>query len=507
MVFSGGGGTGKSTIAKIMAKLLYRAGYLNSEKVVEVTRGDLVGSTLNTTMEKTKEKVDSSLGGILFIKHAHKLIGRRSDDIENEVLHYLLKRMDEDQDLVIILEGNHAQIDYLFATNSELKSRISYTFQFKDFTPSELTEIGMRYLVKKGYDISQVKDCLEECISLVSSNEVMEGNARWIETFSEKIIENLMIRIADEDQEPLNQIKEIDLKRAFGLVYETSEQSRLETLRDQSLNELNSMIGLKKIKDSITDLMEFLSIENKKRERGFIVEKPNLHMIFDGSPGTGKTTVARITAKILRSIGWLSNGHLVEVSRSDLIAEYLGQTAPKVRNAVNRAKGGILFIDEAYSLAQDTYGQEAINELINEMENKRDDLVIILAGYKDQMDLLINKNPGFHSRVPYRFHFPDYSYEEIFTILTNSLKKNYLLLSSENEQLISLLLQKRVSGGKIEGNGRFVRNLVENIRVQQNKRIFQTGSEDLITLEAIDLQKAFDSMVYKGTKLIIKKRI
>ncbi|WP_044640339.1 AAA family ATPase [Risungbinella massiliensis] len=459
MVFSGDEGTGKSEVTKIMAKLLYRSGYLNSEKVVEVTRSDLIGNSLTTSMEKTKKKIEDSLGGIFFIENADTLGNRNSSETEKAILEYLSRKMDEEKgNLVVILEGNKSNMDQLLAAHGGLKSRISYSFHFKDFTPSELAEIGIRKLESQGYDSSQIKDTLEESISLISNNGVVEGNARWVETFTEKIIENLMIRIADHDQEePLNQIKQIDLKQALGLVYETSEQSRLDTLRDQSLKELNSMVGLNKVKNSMSDLMKFLSIEHKKREKGFIVDRPNIHMIFDGSPGTGKTTVARIIAKILRSIGWLSNGHLIEVSRSDLVGEYLGQTAPKVRDAVNRARGGILFIDEAYSLAQDKFGQEAVNELIKEMEDKRDELVIILAGYKDHIDKLMDTNPGFRSRIPYRFHFHDYSHEEIFTILTNSLKKNHLLLNAENEQLISQLLQKcSSSGGKIEGNGRFI---------------------------------------------------
>ncbi|WP_052807205.1 AAA family ATPase [Risungbinella massiliensis] len=503
MVFSGPEGTGKTAVANIIAKLLSRSGYLKHEKVIEVTRGDLVGYPISHTMEKTKAKIDDALGGILFIKNAYTLRNKNTEDeTEQEILNYIVKRMDEEQgNFIVILEGQQAQLDELLDANPGLQSRISHWFHFRDFTPSELAEIAKRRLEVKGYETSLIQDSLEKSISTMSHDGIVKGNARWVETFSEKIIENLLVRIADSDQEEaLNQIKEIDLKAALGLVYETSEQSRLDSLQDQAQNELLSMVGLTEVKDRVFDLMKFLNIENKKREKGYFVERPNIHMVFYGSPGTGKTTIARIIAKFLRSIGWLSNGHLIEVSRSDLVAKYLGQTAPKVRDAVNRAKGGVLFIDEAYSLAQDDFGQEAINELIKEMENKRDEVVIILAGYKDLMDKLLDTNPGFRSRVPYRFHFPDYSIEEIVEMTMNLLKKNHLLLSGEKEKLISQYFQKRASSNRtVEGNGRFVRNLVENIRIQQNKRIYETNSKDYESVEAVDIEKAFESVVYSDT--------
>lgn len=213
------------------------------------------------------------------------------------------------------------------------------------------------------------------------------------------------------------------------------------------------------------EILAYTDIQEKRRAQGLNADALVLHMIFKGNPGTGKTTVARIMGRIFKAKGVLEKGHLIEVERADLVGEYIGHTAQKVREQVKEALGGILFIDEAYSLArggEKDFGKEAIDALVKAMEDHKDEIILILAGYQEEMDHFLKINPGLQSRFPIHMDFQDYTIEELVEIAETMIKsREYTLSKSARAKLYSLLSQKRIQEGIHSGNARLVRNLIE----------------------------------------------
>lgn len=261
--------------------------------------------------------------------------------------------------------------------------------------------------------------------------------------------------------------------------------------------ELNSLIGLYSVKNEIGSLVNYIKVQRMREERGMRVSPVSYHCVFTGNPGTGKTTVARIVSEIYKELGILKKGHLVETDRSGLVAEYVGQTAVKTNKIIDSALDGILFIDEAYSLVDggnSDYGKEAIATLLKRMEDDRDRLVVILAGYTDDMKRFIDSNPGLQSRFNRYIEFPDYSADELHQIFLSSANKYEYKLTDEADAILKKALEDVVaSKDKNFGNGRFVRNLFEKVVENQANRlssISQVSSDILVTIEAEDIQKS-----------------
>lgn len=257
------------------------------------------------------------------------------------------------------------------------------------------------------------------------------------------------------------------------------------------LKELNGMEGLKTVKQQVSDLADQIAVFQKRKEEGLPVPEMSYHMVFTGNPGTGKTTVARIVGKLYQALGILSKGHLVEVDRSDLVAGYVGQTALKTKDVISKAMGGILFIDEAYSLKKEgnDFGQEAIDTLNKAMEDSRNDFVVIVAGYKEEMKSFIESNQGLRSRFRTFINFEDYSGDELYKIFLDLLKKKQYVLTDEADKQISVYLKNR-DINEFTGNARDVRNLFENIVNLQARRIARINTptkNDLVTITVEDL--------------------
>lgn len=258
------------------------------------------------------------------------------------------------------------------------------------------------------------------------------------------------------------------------------------------LEEFDQLIGLGSVKKLVKEILAFVEIQKRRHQECLATDPLVLHMIFKGNPGTGKTTVARIFGQIFKEMGVLEKGHLIEVERADLVGEYIGHTAQKTREQVKRAMGGILFIDEAYSLARGghkDFGKEAIDVLVKAMEDHKDKFILILAGYQQEMEIFIQTNPGLKSRFPIQIDFPDYSIEELVEIALLMLaKRQYKLSPAAKAKLISFL-QK---GEDIPGNARTVRNIIERairrqaVRLVAKKKITR---EELMTIEAEDLEE------------------
>lgn len=265
---------------------------------------------------------------------------------------------------------------------------------------------------------------------------------------------------------------------------------------DSILAELDrELVGLKPVKRRIREIAAFLLVGRARAELGVPSQPPTLHMAFTGNPGTGKTTVALRMAGILHRLGYLRRGHLVSVTRDDLVGQYIGHTAPKTREVLKRAMGGVLFIDEAYYLYrpenEKDYGQEAIEILLQVMENQRDDLVVVLAGYRDRMDTFFSANPGIRSRVAHHVDFPDYSNAELFEIAGLVAAREGYRFSPEAEAALADYVARRRLQPNF-ANARSIRNAIDRARLRQAVRLVEAGGlvdrEQLITIEASDIR-------------------
>ena len=246
----------------------------------------------------------------------------------------------------------------------------------------------------------------------------------------------------------------------------------------------SDLVGLKPVKARIREIAALLLVDRLRKNLGMEAGNPGLHMSFTGSPGTGKTTVALKMADILYKLGYIRKGHLLEVTRDDLVGQYIGHTAPKTKEVLKKAMGGVLFIDEAYYLYKPDnerdYGSEAIEILLQVMENQRDDLVVILAGYKDRMDTFYESNPGLASRIANHVHFPDYSPVELLTIAKMMLEEQQYKLTPEAENVLLQYIQLRMEQ-PLFANARSAKNALDRARMRQANRIFETSAEQVLT--------------------------
>lgn len=276
-------------------------------------------------------------------------------------------------------------------------------------------------------------------------------------------------------------------------VADVLSQSQVESVMDDLDRDL---VGLKPVKARIRDIAALLVIDKLRADYGLATQAPSLHMCFTGNPGTGKTTVALRMAEILHRLGYVRKGHVVSVTRDDLVGQYIGHTAPKTKEVLKKAMGGVLFIDEAYYLYRPEnerdYGQEAIEILLQVMENQRDDLVVILAGYKDRMDTFFQSNPGMSSRIAHHLDFPDYNAGELLQIADRMLAATHYRFGADAREAFEAYLERRIVQPHF-ANARSVRNALDRARLRQASRLYADReralhAEDLCTLDASDIR-------------------
>lgn len=275
-----------------------------------------------------------------------------------------------------------------------------------------------------------------------------------------------------------------------------NKHSATQSHKKDHMKELNEMIGLSRVKEEVASLRNFVLVQEQRKRQGLKSNNVSYHCVFSGNPGTGKTTVARIVAGIYKDLGILKKGHLVEVQRSDLVAEYVGQTAPKTNAKIDEALDGVLFIDEAYTLSeggQGDFGQEAINTLLKRMEDDRNRLIVILAGYSNEIQHFIDSNPGLQSRFNRYIHFDDYSYEELLRIFLFNLCKNDFKITQDAFVAVSSAIQEQlVNKDSKFGNARYVRNMFETIIMKQANRLASSkrnsSKEELMLITKEDVQ-------------------
>lgn len=506
MMFTGSPGTGKTEVARIMAKLLYGMGMIESNKCVEADRSTIVAKYIGHTEDNMKRLVKEAMGGVLFIDEAYALANGGENDFGKEAVDVLIKAMEDNRDnLVVILAGYQTDMDELLKMNEGFKSRIPYTFEFSDYTPKELANLIEIMLEQRMLNCKNIKDEIEAVVMKEGRSGKISGNARWARNFVEQIVRHYHIRIGSKDEK--NLIEELiiqDVQKAAGInktdsVMDMNKQTGLQIIKEEALAELDKMIGLETVKSEIQRIMNYIIIEQKRKQKGLMNENPNLHMIFYGPPGTGKTTVARIIGKFLKGIGILSRGNFIEADRSTIVGKYIGHTEDNMKKLIDRSLGGVLFIDEAYALAnggEKDFGKEAIDVLIKSLEDHRDNLVVIMAGYEDEMQQLLDMNPGFNSRMPFRMHFNNYSSEEIVSIVKNLLIEKNFWMSEESELCLVEEIQRYAdqNNNVFDGNARWARNLVEKIHMEQNNRLAISDDYEIDMQEIVvtDIQSALE---------------
>lgn len=495
-VLYGNPGTGKTTVARIIGDVLYRVGMLEKNQLIETDRSGLVGAYIGDTEKKTKKVLESARGCTLFIDEAYTLYREESDnDFGQEAIDIILKDMEDNRGkYCIILAGYKNQMKNMMKkANSGFSSRFDYQIEIPDYSKEELLNIIVKMAESKKYKISaKAKQTIFNRIEREKIDDTFD-NARFMRRLLDSAIESQSERLAEKGtfgEQELVYLIEDD----FALKNEKEEKTL-----DYYIDKLNSLVGLENVKLEVNDLINTSKVllESNKRKLDIAKNVGSLHLAFTGSPGTGKTTVARLIGKIYAKLGLLKRDDVfVECGRADLVGEYQGHTATKVKDVVNSALGGVLFIDEAYNLVNDgndTFGMEAVNTLIAEMENKRDRLAVIIAGYSNEIREFMKTNPGMSSRISRTIEFFDYSIDEMVEIFKFDIKNRGFVLSDADDEDIRRLIDSKCHAEDF-GNARGVRNLCDSVIRKHNNRISdamnagEVSDDEIIGLTAEDFK-------------------
>ena len=493
MVFTGPPGVGKTEVARVIGEVFRALKVLRKGHVVETDRASLVAGYVGQTAIKTLDKCKEALDGILFIDEAYSLAATPGlgTDLGKEAIDTLLKFMEDNRDrIIVIVAGYRNEMRHFIDSNPGLASRFTKTFDFPPYSPAELFEIFKRMAARQQFNLPQ--DFEAKLKPWIESRAKAQdwANAREMRTLLEKTREAQAPRVAKDASADVSVVTIEDVVHATGQKIEDNEASVAAALA-----KLDEMVGLAPVKQEVKRLSARMGVEQKRKEQGLPVAAVSQHMVFTGPPGVGKTEVARVIGEVFRSLKVLRKGHLVETDRAGLVAGYVGQTATKTLDKCKEALDGILFIDEAYTLAAiqggaaHDFGKEAIDTLLKFMEDNRERIVVIVAGYPNEMRRFIESNPGLGSRFTKTIDFPPYGVADLCEILKRMAARQKFSLPDDFQAALTPWIEQR---SKVQdwGNARSMRTLLEKARESQAIRISTDADADLSRIETADLLDA-----------------
>ena len=487
-VFQGNPGTGKTTIARILFDAFKEMGIIKEDgKLIEVTRPDLVSSAIGGTAERTTKILNAALGGILFIDEAYSLVGE-GQDYGAEAIETIVPFMENNKDKFTLIVAGYTDdmIDFL-AQNTGLKSRFDFTINFEDYTNEELMEIFHIFAKQRNMKIAKdVIPALQTIFKYKKRNTRHFGNAREVRKIFKACIAGLNTRltsIIDELQSNDSRLFYItleDIPKEYDWLVKHEGISQ-ESIDDAYRN-FDNVIGLHSVKTSVLDIIDKIQVAKRRKKNSLIFPG---HYIFQGNPGTGKTMVANLMDDIFKSLHVLQRGHIVSVTREDLVGKYQGHTADKTRKVLESAIGGVLFIDEAYSLVsgEDGFGQEAINTIVPFMENHREEFMLIIAGYPQDIANLLDSNAGLRSRFTHTINFEDYEVKEMIEIFEILVRKEQYHLENGVRNTLKVIFKSIKDNSNDFGNARDVRKIFAQICTNSDKRI----AKDLSIVDSYEL--------------------